>query len=114
MTTCSYLRREDKIAIGINTVIYPLISIYPWYNLANGVAKSSAIGRIKECVCGALANATSCQSELESIIGPGLAISNITSFCKDATSGINVAETAATINLTWYAVLVLCLVNSLK
>ena len=98
------LTRVEKINIGVTAVVYPVCSAWPWYNAAKAVAALGLANRVSECVCITFsAIASNCQEELRSIIGPGLSVSNATSFCNDAASSLNVAKSAATTSVVFYS-----------
>jgi len=94
------LTREEKITIGVAAVVYPAISVWPWYNVAKAVGAAGVAERVRECVCGRFFG--TCQSELGQIIGPGLAVVNATLFCGEASSSLNLARAAASSNTLYY------------
>ena len=105
MSCCGVLTCNDKCGIGLNAVLFPALSIYGWYNVAKAAQAAANISLVKECVCGVFSNISStCQAQLQHITGPGVSLSNITSFCYESTSLLNLAASTASSAQVWYAV----------
>lgn len=103
---CKILSTQEKCSVGITSVFSPLASIYPWYSVAKNAARLSVLNRITTCVCDALAPGNfTCQTELNSVIGPGLTLTNITTFCLEQSSNLNVAKSSALTSIIYYSVL---------
>ena len=103
---CTKLTTHEKCSIGVTSVFSPLASIYPWYSVAKNAVRLSVLNRISTCVCEALSPSNlPCQNELNSVIGPGLTLTNITNFCLDESSSLNVAKTSMLTSIVYYSVI---------
>lgn len=103
---CKILSTQEKCSVGITSVFSPLASIYPWYSVGKNVVRLSVLNRITTCVCDVLSPSNfSCQTELNSVIGPGLTLTNVTNFCLDQSSNLNVAKSSTLTSIIYYSVI---------
>ncbi len=94
---CNRLSSQEKKVVGVFTMAATFSSLYPAYGLYKSVSAYLLSSKVSDCVCSRFSNLTAvCETSIKSIIGPGLSITNATSFCKDATSQVNVVLSNAT------------------
>ncbi|MCE5295159.1 MAG: hypothetical protein LLF94_11180 [Chlamydiales bacterium] len=98
------------MVVGICCVTNTLSSLYPWYKVVKSVAALDLVNRVSDCVCNTITSLNSsydtlCQVELRSIIGSGTSITNITTFCNEVDSNLNVAKAVASASIGWYSAL---------
>lgn len=107
---CSRLNKQEKLIVGVCCVTNTLSSLYPWYKVGKSVTALALVNRVSECVCNTMTSLNTtydavCQLELRSIIGSGTSITNITTFCNELDSSLNVAKAVANTSIGWYSAL---------
>lgn len=93
---CNTITRQEKCTLVAQGVGFGVAMIYPLYSVVKAGQQLSLVNRVTDCVCSAFNMTASCGTDLIRIIGPGVSLSNVTSFCSDSSSLLQVAQSEAT------------------
>lgn len=94
---CKSLSTQEKKLVVISSLANLVVAAFPAYSVYKGGSTLTLANRVIGCFCNAFGNSTAlCQSSFATLVGPGLAISNITAFCKESSSAVNIAVSNAT------------------